>query len=159
MSSGTQPDKKKEKEKPKVILKLEWIYGIRKDICPNVFLLDKDTIIYPASNYIVVYNFTKTMGGMNLAHYIPGQKNSKGITAIATSNFNKKIVLFSEDLQNGVDFSFYIITIKSGLKNYPQKQINFPFSEEEANHTYCMAFSRKRKQDNYIVALTSNKTK
>ena len=54
----TNPNKKKEEKKPQIIIKLEWIFGIRKDFLPNVEFLGKDTIVYPASNNIVIYNFT-----------------------------------------------------------------------------------------------------
>ena len=68
---------KKEQKKPSVNVKLEWIFGIRHDITPNIFLLDKDTLVYPASNYIVLYNYTKNLGPLNLQHYIPGSDHSK----------------------------------------------------------------------------------
>ena len=29
-------------------LKLDWIFGIRSDMFPNVFVLDFETIVYPA---------------------------------------------------------------------------------------------------------------
>ena len=159
MSANTETSgKKKEEKKVNIIVKLEWIFGIRKDILPNVFLLDKDTIVYPASNYIVIYNFTRNMGSLNLQHYINGQMNSKGITTIACSNMTRKIVGFSEDCNDGISVSFCEITIKQGYKNFPKKQNTFKFTEEKLNHTYCMAFSRRKKNDNYIVALASNET-
>ena len=81
---------KKDQKKPSVNVKLEWIFGIRHDITPNIFLLDKDTLVYPASNYIVLYNYTKNLGPLNLQHYIPGSNHSKGIVCLTASNLNKK---------------------------------------------------------------------
>ena len=104
--------KKKEEKKPQITVKLEWIFGIRRDFLPNVFFLGKDTIVYPASNNIVIFNHTRNMGNMNLQHYIPGQPHSKGITCMIAMNYNKKVVGFSEDLKSGIKISFYSITIK-----------------------------------------------
>ena len=157
-----QPQKKKEEKKPQIIVKLEWIFGIRKDFLPNVEFLGKDTIVYPASNNIVIFNYLRNMGNMNLQHYIPGQPHSKGITCMIAMNFSKKVVGFAEDLQDGVKISFYAITIKQGLKNFPVPQSIFDFREEEdelqkIRHTYCMAYSKSRRtNDYYIVALTSD---
>ena len=149
-------EKKKEEKKPQVTVKLDWIFGIRKDILPNLYILDKDTIIYPASNYVVILNYTKNMGPLNLQHYIPGSKHSKGIVALATCNFNKKIVGMCEDTYDGVLISFYNITGRQGLKNYPDKQSSFDLIESRINHSYSLTFSKRRKQDNYIVSLCSN---
>ena len=166
MSSEVQePDqtqlKKKEEKKPQIIVKLEWIFGIRKDFLPNVEFLGKDTIIYPASNNIVIFNYLRNMGNMNLQHYIPGEAHSKGITSLIAMNFSKKVVGFSEDLQEGIKISFYHITIKQGLKNFPVPQTIYDSREEEElsqlRHTYCMAYSKSRRtNDYYIVALASD---
>ena len=165
MSSEVQePDqaqlKKKEEKKPQIIVKLEWIFGIRKDFLPNVEFLGKDTIIYPASNNIVIFNYLRNMGNMNLQHYIPGEAHSKGITSLIAMNFSKKVVGFSEDLQEGIKISFYHITIKQGLKNFPVPQTIYDSREEELSqlrHTYCMAYSKSRRtNDYYIVALASD---
>ena len=157
-----QPQKKKEEKKPQIIVKLEWIFGIRKDFLPNVEFLGKDTIVYPASNNIVIFNYLRNMGNMNLQHYIPGQAHSKGITCMIAMNFSKKVVGFAEDLQDGVKISFYSVTIKQGLKNFPVPQTIYDFREEEDDfqklrHTYCMAYSKSRRtNDYYIVALASD---
>ena len=153
--------KKKEEKKPQIIVKLEWIFGIRKDFLPNVEFLGKDTIVYPASNNIVIFNYTRNMGNMNLQHYIPGQPHSKGITCMIAMNYSKKVVGFSEDLEKGIKVSFYAITIKQGLKNFPVPQTIYDFTGEEdlpkIKHTYCMAYSKsKRISDYYIVALASD---
>ena len=153
--------KKKEEKKPQIIVKLEWIFGIRKDFLPNVEFLGKDTIVYPASNNIVIFNYLRNMGNMNLQHYIPGQAHSKGITCMIAMNYSKKVVGFSEDLEDGVKISFYAITIKQGLKNFPVPQTIYDFRDEEEfpriKHTYCMAYSKSRRtNDYYIVALASD---
>jgi hypothetical protein len=149
-------EKKKEEKKPQVTIKLDWIFGIRKDFLPNLFILDKDTIVYPASNYVVILNYTKNMGPLNLQHYIPGTKHSKGIVALSTCNFNRKMVAMCEDTYEGVLISFYNITARQGLKNFPDKQSSFDLIESRIDHTYAITFSKRRKQDNYIVALCSN---
>jgi len=101
------------------------------------------------------------MGSMNLQHYIPGQAHSKGITCMIAMNYSKKVVGFSEDLEDGVKISFYAITIKQGLKNFPVPQTIYDFRDEEEfpriKHTYCMAYSKSRRtNDYYIVALASD---
>ena len=153
-------NKKKEEKKPQIIIKLEWVFGIRKDIIPNVEFLGKDTIVYPASNNIVIYNFARNMGSMNLQHYIPGKPHSKGITSMIAMNCTKKVVGFSEDLQDGIQISFYSITVKQGLKNFPVVQTIYDFKEmgmPKLTHTYCMTYTKSRRTtDYYIVALASD---
>ena len=159
MATNTETTgKKKEEKKQQIFINLEWIFGIRKDIQPNVFLLDKDTIVYPASNYIVIFNFTRNLNSSNLQKYITGQPNSKGITAIACTNISKRIVGFSEDCNDGILISFYQIAPHQGFKNFPKNQNSYKFPEQKLNHTYCMAFTRRKKKENYIVALASNET-
>ena len=153
--------KKKEEKKPQIIVKLDWIFGIRKDFLPNVEFLGKDTVVYPASNTIVIFNFARNMGNMNLQHYIQGQPHSKGITCMIAMNYSKKVVGFSEDLQDGVKISFYAITIRQGLKNFPVPQTIYDFRDGEEypiiKHTYCMAYSKSRRTNNYyIIALASD---
>jgi WD40 repeat protein len=159
-SQEPAPNKKKEEKKPQIIIKLEWIFGIRKDFLPNVEFLGTDTIVYPASNNIVIYNFKRNMGSMNLQHYIQGQPHSKGITSLIAMNYSRKVVGFSEDLKDGIQISFYSITVKQGLKNFPVVQTIYDFKEDDfpkLTHTYCMTYTRsKRTSDYYIVALASD---
>ena len=159
-SQEPAPNKKKEEKKPQIIIKLEWIFGIRKDFLPNVEFLGTDTIVYPASNNIVIYNFKRNMGSMNLQHYIQGQPHSKGITSMIAMNYSRKVVGFSEDLKDGIQISFYSITVKQGLKNFPVVQTIYDFKEDDfpkLTHTYCMTYTRsKRTADYYIVALASD---
>ena len=161
LSQEATSNKKKEEKKPQIIIKLEWIFGIRKDFLPNVEFLGKDTIVYPASNNIVIYNFARNMGSMNLQHYIQGQPHSKGITSLIAMNYSKKVVGFSEDLKDGIQISFYSITVKQGLKNFPVVQTIYDFKEDDdfpkLTHTYCMTYTRSRRTtDYYIVALASD---
>ena len=160
MSSDPSQLKKKEEKKPQIIIKLDWIFGIRKDFLPNIEYLGKDTIIYPASNNLVIFNFTRNMGSMNLQHYIQGRPHSKGITSMITMNYSKKIVGMSEDLEEGILISFFNITVKQGLKNFPVVQTVYDFKDEEYpkfNHTYCMTYTKSRRTtDYYIVALASD---
>ena len=152
--------KKKEEKKPQIIIKLDWVFGIRKDFFPNVEFLGKDTIVYPASNNIVIYNFARNMGSMNLQHYIQGKPHSKGITTMIAMNCSKKVVGFSEDLKDGIQISFYSITVKQGLKNFPVVQTIYDFKEMDMpklTHTYCMTYTKSRRTtDYYIVALASD---
>ena len=152
--------KKKEEKKPQIIIKLDWVFGIRKDFLPNVEFLGKDTIVYPASNNIVIFNFARNMGSMNLQHYIQGKPHSKGITTMIAMNCSKKVVGFSEDLKDGIQISFYSITVKQGLKNFPVVQTIYDFKEMDMpklTHTYCMTYTKSRRTtDYYIVALASD---
>ena len=75
------------------------------------------------TNNIVIFNYTRNMGNMNLQHYIQGQRHSKGIICMIAINYSKKVVGFSEDLQDGIKVSFYAITIKQELKNFPVAQM------------------------------------
>ena len=159
-SQEAATNKKKEEKKPQIIIKLEWVFGIRKDILPNVAFLGTDTIVYPASNNIVIYNFKRNMGSMNLQHYIQGQPHSKGITSLIAMSYSRKVVGFSEDLKDGIQISFYSITVKQGLKNFPVVQTIYDFKDDDyphLTHTYCMTYTRsKRTSDYYIVALASD---
>ena len=150
---NTLEPKKKEEKKQQVFLKLDWIFGIRKDIYPNVFTLDKDTLVYPASNYIVIYNHTKNMGPINYQHYIPGALDSKGITKIAVCTLSRKIIAFAEEFADGITFSFYNTTIRQGYKNFPSKQNAFSFKDSSFLRCLSLAFSSRKKIVNYIVAL------
>ena len=62
----------------KSILKLEWIFGIRNDLKPNLYFLDNETIVYPAAHYIVIYNHTKRVSYNQIQQFIYGTPNSKG---------------------------------------------------------------------------------
>ena len=145
--------KKKEEKKPQIIIKLDWVFGIRKDFLPNVEFLGKDTIVYPASNNIVIFNFARNMGSMNLQHYIQGKPHSKGITTMIAMNCSKKVVGFSEDLKDGIQISFYSITVRQGLKNFPVVQTIYDFKEidmPKLTHTYCMTYTKSRRWCNSI---------
>ena len=151
----TVSDPKKDKQK-QVIVKLEWIFGIRNDLCPNIYLLDKDTLIYPAGNYIVILNHPRNLGLNNVQHYIPGTPHSKGICAIATSYFSQRIVGFAEETKDFALVSFYNITGRQGIKNFPDKQSTFSLSESRINKVYSLVFSSRRKMNNYILAIASS---
>ena len=151
----TVSDPKKDKQK-QVIVKLEWIFGIRNDLCPNIYLLDKDTLIYPAGNYIVILNHPRNLGLNNVQHYIPGTPHSKGICAIATSYFSQRIVGFAEETKDFALVSFYNITGRQGIKNFPDKQSTFSLSELRINKVYSLVFSSRRKMNNYILAIASS---
>ena len=72
-------------------------------------------------------------------------------------NYSKKVVGFSEDLKKGIQISFYSITVKQGLKNFPAVQTIYDFRPKDfprLTHTYCMTYTRSRRTtDYYIVAL------
>lgn len=148
-------DPKKDKQK-QVIVKLEWIFGIRNDLTPNIYLLDKDTLIYPAGNYLVVFNHPKNLGQNNIQHYIPGTPHSKGIVAVATSYFSQRIVAFAEETNECALVSFYNITGRQGLKNYPDKQSTFSLTESRINKVYSLVFSSRRKMNNYVLGIGSS---
>lgn len=59
-------------------VKLEWIFGIRNDITPNMFMLDNETLVYPAGHYIVIFNYTKKVPPNQIQQFIVGTPHSKG---------------------------------------------------------------------------------
>ena len=154
--SDSLPLPKKDEKKQQVYLKLEWIFGIRKNIFPNVFVLDKDTVVYPASNYVVICNHTKNMGPVNAQHYIPGSPESKGISKIATCTLAKKVIAFSEEFEDKIFFQFYNTTIRQGYKNFPSKISSYCFNTAPFLHCECLSFSHRKKTSNFLVALLSS---
>jgi len=66
-------------------VKVEFVFGIRKDIFPNIFVLDADFIIYPAANFIVIYNNTLKFN-KKPQQLISGTCHSNGNNKSLTSN-------------------------------------------------------------------------
>jgi hypothetical protein len=60
-------------------VRLEWIFGIRNDIRPNMYLLDNETLVYPAGHNLVIFNYTKKLPYKQIQQYIQGTPHSHGI--------------------------------------------------------------------------------
>lgn len=135
-------------------LNLEWIYGIRKDIFPNIFVLDYETIVYPASNYVVIYNHTKRLPLNQQQTFISGSQFSQGITNIAVFNINKKYIAVSEELADGVTITPYLISSYLGIHNYPTKLPSFSVQGIKLNidKTYNIEFSKRDKGTFYFAS-------
>lgn len=138
----------------KATLKLEWIFGIKKDIWPNVFILDLETIVYPASHHIVIYNHTKRLPLNQQQTFIQGSQFSKGFTNIAIWNLNKKYIVAAEDHQEGCIINAYLISSNFGIHNYPTKIIPFAVQDMKLriNKVYHMAFSQREKGNTYFAS-------
>lgn len=140
----------------KTSLKLEWIFGIRKDIWPNIFVLDMETIVYPASHYIVIYNHTKRLPLNQQQTFIQGTQFSKGFTNIAIWNISssKKYIVVAEDHSDGAIINTYLIQPNLGIHNYPNKVVSFAVQDMKLklNKVYHMTFSNRDKGNYYFAA-------
>jgi hypothetical protein len=61
-------------------VKLSWIFGIRNDIKPNIYLLDNETLVYPAGHNLVIFNYPKKLDYNQIQQYIQGKTHSNGKT-------------------------------------------------------------------------------
>lgn len=138
----------------KVTCKLDWIFGIRKDIWPNIFILDLETIVYPASNYVVIYNHKKTLSLSEQQTFISGTPFSKGIKSIAVTSIGKKYVVVAEEMQEGTSISAYSVAPFQGVHNFPHKIASFTCSELKIiNRIHHMSFSQREKGNSYFMAV------
>ena len=126
-------------------IKLDWIFGIRKDITPNILLLDSDNIVYPAGHYIVIYNHVKKVPQSQLQQFIPGQAHSQGIVAFTTTNITKKFIAVAEEFNEDVVISIYNIFNQggAGVYNLHHKVQNVSLYESRIIKILHMAFSQK----------------
>lgn len=135
-------------------LKIDWIFGIRTDIFPNLFILDLETILYPASHYIVIYNHKKSLPIHEQQTFIPGTPFSKGIKRIAVSTFGKKYVVLAEELGEGIILTSYFIGPYQGIHNYPHRIGHLSCNELKViNNIYSLSFSNKEKVPIYLLAV------
>jgi hypothetical protein len=59
-------------------IRLDWVFGIRNDIKPNIYLLDNETLVYPAGHNIVIFNHPKKLPYNQIQQYIHGTQHSNG---------------------------------------------------------------------------------
>jgi len=128
----------------KPIVKLDWIFGIRRDLTPNILVLDQDTIIYPAGHYIVLYNHTNKHKG-STQQFIPGSKFSKGIVAMNILSASKKYIAIAEDFADSASISFYNIHTSGTQFNLPLKLAPPGPFEVGLNRINHIAFSQREK--------------
>lgn len=144
-------------KKNKVKVKLDWIFGIRSDFYPNLFLLDQETIVYPASHYIVIYNFKKTLSLSEQQTFIQGSLFSKGFKAIAVSQLDNRYIVTAEEINNNIELSVYSIISFNSLHNYPDKIDNLKCKVENIeiniSKVYHMCFSNLEKHPVYFMAI------
>lgn len=140
-------------QKNKVALKLDWIFGIRKDIMPNIFLLDSDTIVYLAGHYIVIYNFTKKVPQNQYQQFIQGIPQSKGFSTINIANFQKKYIATAEELNDGVVITIYTLINHLGTYNIPLKVTSTFLYDIRVTKVYHLAFSQREEVNNYFAVV------
>jgi len=153
-TSNTKEGEGKEKEKQKKIqIKLEWVFGIRKDIFPNIHMLDQDTVVYPAGHYVVIFNVSKKLPQNQLQKFILGTPHSKGFTAINVYNSHKKFVAIAEELNEGANISIHTINNQMGQFNVPTKISNINLFDSRITKIYHLAFSQRDNNDSYFAAV------
>ena len=159
MSSETANAKDSGKEKQKkASIRIEWIFGIRNDINPNIYMLDTDTVIYPASAYVVILNISKKLPQNQQQKFITGTPHSKGFKAIATYNSHKRYIAAAEELQEGALVSIYVINNQQGQFNVPVKIGFADLSIDRITKIFHLAFSQRELTDNYFAAIGMGST-
>lgn len=143
----------KEKHQKKIQIKLEWIFGIRNDMFPNIFVLDSETVVYPAGHYIVIFNVSKKLAQNQLQKFIAGTPHSKGFTAINVYNSHKRFIAAAEEFNEGVNISIYSVNNQMGQFNVPIKLINIDLFDSRISKVFHVAFSQRDQTDNYFAAV------
>ena len=152
MNIETTNKETKEKQK-KIQIKLEWIFGIRNDIHPNIYMLDSDTVIYPAGHYIVIFNVSKKLPQNQIQKFIAGTPNSKGFSAINVYFSHKRYIALAEELIDGVNISIYTINNQMGHFNIPNKITSVDLNESKITKIYHIAFSQREQSENFFAAV------
>ncbi|MCQ2817185.1 MAG: hypothetical protein MJ252_07960 [archaeon] len=159
MSSNKKDDKK---EKPKATVKLEWIFGMRKDIFPNVILMDDKTIIYPASNYLITYNFRSDTEFEHSTpyHFIEGHPHSKGFTAMAKKSGGIKTFVAVEETKENTYLHYYTLSSRGGMTNLPelQQKIELPKKEGSTERMMNICLSDREGKENFLIGLKCTQT-
>lgn len=146
---------KDQKNKPKIKIELDWIFGIRKDMYPNIYYFNDYTFIYPAGHYIVIYNYDGMLGPNNRQHFIKGTPHSQGFTSIATLFIKdvSSVVAVSEEFPEYSDIKFYSITSGGGLKNLAKESsVSIDIKSSGIKTVYAMTFSQREGKDNFFIA-------
>lgn len=153
-SESFNPVGLKEKDKQKnATVKLEWIFGIRNDISPNIFMLDSDTLVYPASHYIVIFNHTRKLPFNQIQQFIYGTPHSKGFITLNISNIHKKYIALAEEMNDGVSISIYTLLNSMGNWNLPQKVLSLSLYDIRITKVYHLAFSLREQAHNYFAII------
>jgi len=149
------PVAKEGKEKPqkKINIKLEWIFGIRNDIFPNIYMIDSDTVVYAAGNYVVILNISKKLPQNQHQKFIIGTPHSKGFTAINVYNSHKRYIGTAEEINDGVLLGIYTINNQMGQFNVPHKFAYVDLSENRVTKVYNIAFSQRDSPESYFAAV------
>ena len=130
----------------KPTVKLEWIFGIRNDLLPNILVLDHDTIVYPAGHYIVIYNHAKKQQPKGyVQQFISGSKYSKGIVAMNVLSSTKKYIAIAEELVDGVSITFHNIYTSGMQINIPIKLQPLGPADIGLHKINHIAFSQREK--------------
>jgi len=137
----------------KIQIKLEWIFGIRNDIFPNIYMLDSDTVVYPAGHYVVIFNVSKKLPQNQLQKFILGTPHSKGFTAINIYNSHKRYIATAEESSEGVNISIYTVNNQMGQFNVPNKIVNADLIDSRVTKVFHIAFSQRDQTDNYFAAV------
>ncbi len=151
MNPENAPAKDNKEKQKKISIKLDWIFGIRKDLLPNVLMLDINTVVYPAGHYVVVLNISKEKREQR---FIAGTPHSKGFTAINVYNQHKRYVATAEELEEGVLVSIYVVNNPiAGQFNLISKIVGVDLTESRILKVFHIAFSLRDQTDNYFVAV------
>jgi WD40 repeat protein len=145
-------DSGKEKQK-KANIRIEWIFGIRNDMIPNIYMLDTDTVVYPASAYVVILNISKKLPQNQQQKFITGTPHSLGFKSIATYNSHKRYIAVSEELQEGALVSIYVINNQQGQFNVPVKIGFADLTTDRITKVFHLAFSQRDLTENYFAAV------
>jgi hypothetical protein len=138
----------------KSALKIEWIFGIRNDIKPNIQLLDNETLVYPAAHYMVIYNYTKRLSNNQIQQFIPGTLHSKGFNTFSTINTNnKRFIAVVEEFTETNILTIYHIINSMGVHNNHIKGVVIDFNEFKMEKVYNIAFSQRDQNRNYLAAV------
>ena len=123
--------KEEKKERPKATIKIDWIFGIRKDIHPNILMMDKSTMIYPAGNYLISYSYNKDRENQ---HFVEGTPYSKGFYNLAKKSYGTRTFCACEDTEDECFIRFFVLTTRSGIMNMPDEIQKVAIKEH--NFTY-----------------------
>jgi WD40 repeat protein len=151
-------EKVNNKEKTKqTTVNIEWIFGMRKDIEPNLLMLDADTLVYPASHHIVIFNHTRKFPKSQTQQFIKGTVFSNGIKAFNVANMasmNKKYISVAEETSEGVLVRVFSLTNTQGIYNKPSLAKSLPLYDKGITKVYYLAFSQKDQVDHNLLAMT-----
>jgi len=147
------PPKEKQKQ---TSVKLQWVFGIRKDITPNLLMIDADTVVYPASHYLVIFNHNRKIPFSQIQQFIPGTPHSKGFAAFNVLNvpaIHKRYIAAAEEIAEGVTVSIYSLINSQGMYNMPTKLISVSLYDIQMSKVFHLAFSQRDQPNNNYFAL------